>query len=181
MASTAMVMMRAVMAHDALLDNDAVSVHPGRQRGNGKEDGVHNGKRPRGLEHGARLADGPRVARDADVVDVVVPDAVDGRVLAVGVLDLAQVDDAGDEAAEEAEVDKGDEHSVVGGSRVVEQREEGPGEGEDGDDEEDEDVVGREDVCVVELFDEPAEHANWRYLERMSIEAQKSGDLSLPE
>lgn len=151
------------MAHNALLDNDAVPVAPGRQRRDGKEDGVHNGKGPRCLEHGARLADGPRVARDADVVDVVVPDAVDGRVLAVGVLDLAQVDDAGDEAAEEAQVDKGDEHAVVGGSRVVEQREEGPGERENGDDEEHEDVVGGEDVCVVELFDEPAEHANGGY------------------
>lgn len=137
MASTTMAMVRAAMAHDALLDNDAVAVAPARQRCDGKEDGVHNGKRPRGLEHGARLLDGPRVARDADVVDVVVPDAVDGRVLAVGVLDLAQVDDAGDEAAEEAQVDKRDEHSVVGGSRVVEQREEGPAECEDGDDEED--------------------------------------------
>lgn len=132
-----MAVMRAAMAHDALLDNDAVPVHPGRKCRDGKEDGVHNGKRPRGFEHGARLADRPRVARDAHVVDVVVPDAVDGRVLAVGVLDLAQVDDAGDEAAEEAEVDERDEHAVVGGSRVVEQREEGPGEGEDGDDKED--------------------------------------------
>lgn len=163
-----MAAMRAAMTHNALLDNDAVSMAPGRKRRDGKEDGVHNGKRPRGLEHGARLADGPRIARNAHVVDVVVPDAVDGRVLAVGVLDLAQVVDAGDEAAEEAEVDEGDEHSVVGGSRVVEQREEGPGECEDGDDEEDQDVVGGEGVCVVEFLDKPAEHANRGYLGRMS-------------
>lgn len=97
-------------------------------------------------------------------MNVVVPDAVEGGVLAVGVLDLAQVVDAGDEAAEEAEVDKGHKHAVVRRSRVVEQREEGPTQCEDGNDEEDQDVVGSEDVCVVELFDKPTEHANWGYL-----------------
>lgn len=43
---------------------------------------------------------------------------------------------------------------------VEEEGEDGPGEGEDGDDEEDEDGVGCEDVVVVELVDEPAEHAD---------------------
>lgn len=155
---------RAAMTHDALLDNDAVSMAPGGKRCDGEEDGVHDGKRPGGLEHGARLLNLPRVSRDAHVVDVIVPDAVDGRVLAVGVLDLTQVVDAGDEGAEKAEVDKGHEHAVVRRSRVVEQREESPAQCEDGDDEEDQDVVGREDVCVVELFDKPTQHANWRYL-----------------
>lgn len=45
-AMVAAMRMRPAMMHDALLDDDAVSVAPGRKRRDGEEDGVHDGKRP---------------------------------------------------------------------------------------------------------------------------------------
>lgn len=161
MAVTTAMRVRAP-SHDALLHNDAIAMHPRSKSSDGKEDGVHNGKSPRSFKHGAWLVDGPREARDAHIMHLVVPNLVSRGILTIGKLDSAQEVNAGDEGAEEAEVDKGDEERVVGGAAVGEEGEEGPGEGEDGDDEEDEDGVGGEDVCVVELADEPAEHANWR-------------------
>lgn len=151
-------------SHNALLHNNAITMHPRSKRSGGKEDGVHNSKGPRSFKHGAWLVHAPREARNAHIMNLVVPNLVSRGILTIGKLNSAQEVYAGDEGAEEAEIDKGDEERVVGGAAVGEEGEEAPGEGEDGDDEEDEDGVGGEDVCVVELADEPAEHANWRCL-----------------
>ncbi|KAK4064469.1 hypothetical protein Trihar35433_7986 [Trichoderma harzianum] len=163
MAVTATMRVRAP-SHNALLNNDAIAMHPRSKCSNGKENSVHNSKCPRSFKHCARLVDPPREARDAHIMNLVVPNLVSRGILTIGKLDSAQEVYAGDEGAEEAEIDKGDEERVVGGAAVGEEGEEAPGEGEDGDDEEDEDGVGGEDVCVVEFADEPAEHANWRCL-----------------
>lgn len=161
MAVTATMRVRAA-PHNALLHNNAIAMHPRSKRSNSKENSVHNSKCPRSFQHGAGLVDTPREARNAHIMNLVVPNLVSRGILTIGKLDSAQEVYAGDEGAEEAEIDKGDEERVVGGAAVGEEGEEAPGEGEDGDDEEDEDGVGGEDVCVVELADEPAEHANWR-------------------
>lgn len=161
MAVTAAMRVRAP-SHNTLLHNNAITMHPRSKCSGGKEDGVHNRKCPRSFKHGARLVDPPSQARNAHIMNLVVPNLVSRGILTIGKLDSAQKVYAGDEGAEEAEIDKGDEERVVGGAAVGEEGEEAPGEGEDGDDEEDEDGVGGEDVCVVELADEPAEHANWR-------------------
>jgi hypothetical protein len=52
----------------------------------------------------------------------------------------------GDEGADEAEVNEGDEEGGAAGRAEADQRHDGPGAGEDGDDEEDEDVGWREEV-----------------------------------
>lgn len=153
------------LAHDILVPvmmmHIAIAMRKRRQRRHRKKHGVHNGKRPRRLEHGARLVHRPPEPGNAHIVNPVVPDLPRRRrVRAVGPLDGAQEINARDERAEEAQVDEADEEGVVRRAAVGDEREEAPREGQDGDDEEDEDGVGGEDVCVVELGDEPAEHAH---------------------
>lgn len=62
--------------HNTLLNNDAIAMHPRSKRSNSKEDGVHDSKSPRSLEHCAGLVDGPREARDAHIMNLVVPNLV---------------------------------------------------------------------------------------------------------
>lgn len=160
-AVAAAMVSRVVVA--ALLDNDnLVAVHPGNKRGEAKHEAVHDAKGKAGLEHVARLAVAPVVAKTGDLVAA---DKV-GPVLArVGVVALRQADrrdevGRGDEGAEDESVDEADKQSVVRGSVVREEREDGPGECDDGYDEDDEDRVGRECVVADKDVDEPGEHGH---------------------
>lgn len=155
--------------HDLLLPPlVAVADHGGQQAGEEEENAIHDAKGPAGLEHGAGLVD-----RDAVGVDV--GGAEDAEAQRVGLLvdvgagvaaDAAQVPDAGDEGAHEAQVDEGDEVRVVAAAVVGEEGEDGPDGGEDGDDEEDEDRGRRQEVLLVVDVDEVGEHAEggdlWR-------------------
>lgn len=78
--------------------------------------------------------------------------------------DETQLVGAGDEGADEAQVDEGDEESVRFRAVVGEEREDGPGSGEDRDDEEDEDVVGCQGIVGGVNVDKPGEHAESRDL-----------------
>lgn len=173
MAPVAMPMAARMVVMVAPLDVHATSprlvpevaaVAKGGEGGRGKEDDVHDGKGPAGLEHGAGLVGLPAPVRDGDVGGRV-PGRCGGggegaAAAAVGVGDAAKLVDGGDEGGEEAEVDEGDEVGVCGRAVVAEEGEDGPGEGEDGDDEEDEDRVGRQGVVGDELVDEPGEHSH---------------------
>lgn len=78
---------------------------------------------------------------------------------AVGVLDGPEVPDAGDEGAEEKQVDEGHEHGGEGIAVELEQSDHGPGGGDDGDDEEDEDRGGRGIPAGGVFVDKVGEHA----------------------
>lgn len=78
-----------------------------------------------------------------------------GEVVAVFRGDTAELVDAGDEGADEAEVDGGNEDGGPFGVAVAQEGFEGPDAGEHGDDEEEEDVGGCEHVGVDEAVDEP--------------------------
>lgn len=62
---------------------------------------------------------------------------IGGEVAAARIGDVAKFVDAGDEGADEAEVDEGDEDGGVAGGSAAENGEDSPGGCEDGDDEED--------------------------------------------
>lgn len=146
----------------AVVGTEVIAVGKGDERGEEEQDGVHDGKRPASLEHGAGLVGGPVVVRagDGNITKAVGPVAVARDVGAVGVADAAQIPDGGDEGADEAEVDEADEHGIGRGAVVGEEGEHGPGEGKDRDDEEHENGIGREGVCLDEAIDEPGEHAH---------------------
>lgn len=161
---TARVVTGAVPA--LIVGAQVVAMAPSSEGGGGKEDAVHNGKSPAGLEHGAGLESLPVKGATRDVAaDIVCPDSTGGGVVALGVADVAQVVDGGDEGADNGNVDEGDEEGVGGRAVVAEEGEDGPGEGEDGDDEEDEDGVGGQEVALDKLVDEPGEHAHCAELE----------------
>lgn len=132
----------------------------GQNRGEEEKEDIHDAKHPRGLEHGAVLVDVGREPR-AGLLAVVPERAdldVDGRGLevgAAGAVDGAEFVDGGDEGADEAEVDKGDEEGGAAGRAETEEGAEGPGAGEDRDNEEDEDRGRRELVVGLEAIDEP--------------------------
>jgi len=75
------------------------------------------------------------------------------------VRDEAELVDASDEGAHEAEIDEGDEQGVGFRAVVGEECGDGPGGAEHGDNEEDEDVVGGEGVGFGVDVHEPCEHA----------------------
>ncbi|KGQ11709.1 hypothetical protein BBAD15_g2551 [Beauveria bassiana D1-5] len=162
---------RVVTLPDAALVDGAevVAVHKRGKGGPRKEDAVDNGKCPDGLEHVA----GPLVAPGQGgkvAAELAGPAVAEARVAgAVGGADVAQVVDAGDEGADNGNVDEADEEGVGRGAVVAEEGEEGPGEGEDGDDEEDEDRGRGQDVGGDEFVDEPGEHAHHDDLERSEV------------
>lgn len=107
---------------------------------NSKEDAVHDPERKARLQHRAiliRVQAEWRISADAIVVDGEREVAVVFESGAVGSGDVAQFVDAGDEGANEAEVDEGDEEGGVTGGFAAEDGGDGPGGGEDGNDEED--------------------------------------------
>lgn len=65
-----------------------------------------------------------------------------GHAAAAVLVDIAELVDARDKGADEAQVDEGDEPGVGFRAVVGEEGGDGPDGGEDRDDEEDEDVVG---------------------------------------
>lgn len=75
-------------------------------------------------------------------------------VAAVGVCDEAQFVDAGDEGAEEEEVDEGDEDGGALCGGVADHGVDAPKDGDDADDEEDEDVDWGDYVGFEEAVDE---------------------------
>ena len=147
----------APVHHDLLL----TLVHQRHQPRHGEEDAVHDAEREARLEHGARLVDAEahrrqRAAAKRAQVDVdrrVARD--DGDAVRVG--DEAQLVDAGDEGADEGEVDEPDEARVVAVREDGEQR---PREREHRHDEQDQNVVGREQVGLDIAVHEEGEHAH---------------------
>lgn len=95
---------------------DQESEHAGEE----EKDAVHDAKDPAGLEHGARLVDVEPHATQGDGAQHAEADdrvRVGCDATAVVVPDAAQLVDAGDQGADEAEVDEGDEECV--GARAV--------------------------------------------------------------
>ena len=97
-----------------------VAVHPSQDGGEEEHDAVHDAKREACLEHRAGLVGlevkvGARHGPESAEAGVPVP--VLGQVRAVGVGNVAQVPHAGNEGADEAEIDEGDEAGV--GRRAV--------------------------------------------------------------
>lgn len=146
-------------------------MHKGNDGGDEEEDAVHDAKGPASLEHGAGLVGAPVPAGASSAPSA----AADGPVVAardghaVGVADAAQVPDAGDEGAHEAEVDDADEERIGRRPVVAEEGEDGPREGENRHDEEDENRLRREDVVLVVAVNEPGEHAHGGELKRVSL------------
>src|ERR1700728_2829974 len=87
----------------------------GEQARDEKEDAIHDAKGKTRLEHGTCL-----VNRHAKGIDVRLAEDAEGEGIALGrdagagvAGDAAQVPDAGDEGADEAQVDEGDEMAIV--------------------------------------------------------------------
>lgn len=117
-------------------------MHKQQQKGgDGEEDAIHDAKREARFPHRTFLigvqTQGRCTAADAIVVDGDGETAVGGEIRAVGIGDVAKLVDAGDEGADETEVDEGDEHGGVAGGFAAENGEYGPSGSEYGDDEED--------------------------------------------
>lgn len=135
-----------------------------KRRQEPKQD-IHNGKRKARLQHRAVFGNVDArvcaaltavVAKDAEVdVDRT---QVEGRARYGG--DVSEHHHARDEAADEEEIDKGDEVSRPLRRFVPEERREGPDGSEDGDDEEGEDEVGSELVVAGVPVYEPGEHSD---------------------
>lgn len=111
-----------------------------------KENTIHNPKRPTRLQHRARLinrhikaTDRRGMASNTDAEEGIIGR---GHAAAAVLVDIAELVDARDKGADEAQVDEGDEPGVGFRAVVGEEGGDGPDGGEDRDDEEDEDVVG---------------------------------------
>ncbi len=123
----------------------AVAMHPSQHSSKEEHDGVHDAKGKRSLEHSTRLVrqEAERGAlQSAQRPKVNAPVAVARNRRAVLVGDVPERVHAAYECAYEEEVDCADEEGVGRTAVVVEESEEGPCEGYDGDDEEDKDVIG---------------------------------------
>lgn len=157
----------------------AVAVEPGEDGGEEEEDAVHDAKGEAGLEHGARLVDRGvdavvRVGRaKGPKVDIEATAGAD--VYAVGVGNVAQIPDSGDEGTHKAEIDNGDKQGIGGRAVVAEEGEDGPGEREHRDDEQDEYVVGRQRIVLDVAVDEPGQHAHGGNLREKEVSWVVSG------
>lgn len=168
-----------------LVTAHAATVHPGERRGEEEEDAVHDAQGEAGLEHAAGLVRvqaqvAARVIAEGPQRDAPVDGADDG---AVGAGDEAQRVDAGDEGADEAQIDQGNELRVGAAAVVAEQGEDGPEHGDHGDDKEDHDVVGRQLVVAHEAVDEVGQYAqrgNLRRKEGRRRQHCKSFETRLP-
>jgi len=143
-APTATVSMATIMR---LLNHDlarlVMAPHHQRQQGrDGKENAVHDAKRKRRLEHGARLVglDAEAGARRTEVPDSDGPTGAVGR-SAIGVGDETQRVHGADEGTHKEQVDQRDKECVRLGAVVGEECADGPGGAEHRDDEEHEDVI----------------------------------------
>lgn len=135
----------------------AVAVEKGNEGSDEEENDVHNGKSPAGLEHRARLVVAEVVAgpNNADITGGNTPVGAAGEADAVGVAHASEEPHTGDKGSDKEKVDEADEKSIGGGAVIAEEREEGPGESENGDDEENKDGVWGEGVLLDEAIDEP--------------------------
>lgn len=115
----------------------------------GKKDAVHDAERKTRFQHGAmliRVQMKRRTPTDSIIVNGDGEVGVGGEICAVCIGDVAELVDAGDEGADEAEVDERYKDGGVTGGFTAEDSGDGPGGGQDGNDEEDEDGVGGEEV-----------------------------------
>lgn len=108
------------------------AMHKQQQKGrNGKEDAIHDPECKARFAHRAFLVgiqtQGRCITADAIVVDGDGEAAVGGEVGAVCVGNVAKFVDAGNEGADEAEVDEGDEHGGIAGRLAPDYGEDGPG------------------------------------------------------
>ncbi len=135
--------------HDPLLPLIPVLPHEPQQHHRiEKENNIHDPKRKARLQHRTRPIDIERKLR------IGLPPKIPERsqtqvkrprreIRAAGIGDAAQLDDARDEGADEAEVDEGDEECGFAGRPAPEEGRYAPGRSEHGGDEEDEDVIWR--------------------------------------
>lgn len=165
-AASSVTVSAGVVAAFPVVRTEPIAVQECHTRRNEEEDDVHDGERPAGLEHRARLIGGPVIIRTSNchIADADVPVAVAVDAGAVEVADAAQVPDACNQRCDEAQVDEPDEQGVCAAAVVAEEGEDDPGDGEDGDDEEDEDRVGSQGVAGYVAVYEPGEHAHYRNL-----------------
>lgn len=121
-----------------------------KERRDDEEQAVHDPQRKAALQQVARLGRVDRVhavrRRERDR-----PEGVGARGRARLAPNEAQLVDAADQRADEAQVDEGDEPRVRVRAVVREERVDGPAGAEDGDDEEHEDVCGREGI-VADIY-----------------------------
>lgn len=117
-----------------------VPVHEQQQEcRDGEKDAIHDAESKARLQHGAILVDVEvegRGAADAVVVDGEGEVAIGRETGAAGFCNVAKFVDPGDEGADEAEVDEGDEEGGFAGGFAAEHGRDGPRGRQDGDDEE---------------------------------------------
>lgn len=162
MASMASTPPRPPVDDDLLLHRRGLPAHQGgQQTRDEEEDTIHNAKGPAGLEHRACL-----VHADPKGIDLHRGEDVEGQGVSLGGergavvgANAAEVVDAGDEGANETQVDECDEMAVVPAAVIGEEGKDGPHGREDRDDEKDENGGGGEQVLGIVDVDEVGEHA----------------------
>jgi hypothetical protein len=125
----------------AVIGAHVSAVHESNNRSNGKEDDVHDAKRPAGLEHGAGLVVNEVIAgaNDTDIASGEIPVVATLNANTVGVANVAKVVNSGDEGTEEEGINECDKVGVGRRAVVAEEGEDCPSKRENRDNEEDED------------------------------------------
>lgn len=125
----------------AVIGTHVSAMHESDNRGNGKEDDVHNAKCPAGLEHGAWLVVDEVIAgaNDPYIASGEVPVVATSNANTVGVAHIAQVVNGGNEGAEEQGINECDKVGVCRRAVVAEEGEDCPSKRENRDNEENED------------------------------------------
>lgn len=140
----------------------SITVQDGENGGDEEEDAVHDAEGEAGLEHSARLVDGDvdsvEVGRTEDAKTLIIRAAC-LNVGAVGARDPTEVVHAGDQSANEAEVDETDEARIGLATVVAEQGEDGPGRAEDRDNEQYQNVCRSEEVVLIVAADKVGKHS----------------------
>jgi hypothetical protein len=155
-----------------LLNHNSISLlsSPNNQRQEtckGEENAIHNAKRKACFQHCAAL-----IGSDVDSINGGTSQGPEvqsvrgsrGHIGAVGVRDMAELIDAGDEGANEAKIDEGDEECIVVGAVVREECCDGPDSSEDRHNEEYQDEIWCQLVCLgVDVY-EVGQHSERRDL-----------------
>lgn len=125
----------------AVIGAHVSAVHESNNRGDGKEDDIHNAECPAGLEHRAWLVVDEVIAGadDPDIASGEVPVVATSNANTVGVTYVAEVVNGGDEGTEEEGINEGDKVGVCRGAVVAEEGEDSPSKRENRDNKEDED------------------------------------------
>lgn len=125
----------------AVIGAHVSAVHESDNRGDGKEDDVHDAKCPAGLEHGAGLVVDEVIAgaNDPDIANGEIPVVATLNANTVGVAYVAEVVNGGYEGTEEEGINECDKVGVCRRAVIAEEGEDCPSKRENRDNEEDED------------------------------------------